>query len=209
MEARTSPTPFDDLELLTERAARGDREALQALLVRFLPRLRAFVRLRAGPALRAHEESSDLVQSVCREVLVHAEQFRFPSESAFRNWLFAQALRKIGKRARLHRAAKRAAAKVEPLASDSSSQDERSIADCYASFTTPSNALEAREQLERVEAAFDQLTDEQREVVTLAYLVGLSRGEIGVQLGKSEGAVRVILHRALMRIAAILDQPSE
>src|SRR5262245_7080357 len=99
----------EELAQWTERAARGDREALELLLVRHLPRLRAFVRLRAGAAVRAQEESSDLVQSVCREVLLHADQFRFPSESAFRNWLYTHALRKIGKRLRSHGTVKRGA----------------------------------------------------------------------------------------------------
>jgi RNA polymerase sigma-70 factor, ECF subfamily len=79
------------------------------------------------------------------------------------------------------------------------------VAQCYASFTTPSSDVAAREQMARVEAAVDQLSEEQREVVTLAYLVGRSRAEIGAEIGKSEGAVRVILHRALTRIAEILD----
>lgn len=54
----------DDVLALTEAACRGDRAALDALVVRFLPELRAFVRLRAGPALREWESTSDIVQSV-------------------------------------------------------------------------------------------------------------------------------------------------
>jgi len=44
-------------------------------------------------------------------------------------------------------------------------------------------------------------------VITLAHLVGLARAEIAQQMGKSEGAVRVLLHRALARMAAILSGP--
>jgi DNA-directed RNA polymerase specialized sigma24 family protein len=36
-------------------------------------------------------------------------------------------------------------------------------------------------------------------------VAGLSRAEIGAAIGKSEGAVRVILHRALTRIATLLE----
>jgi RNA polymerase sigma-70 factor (ECF subfamily) len=203
----SSSGAHDQLARWTEAAARGDRAALEALLVSHLPRLRAFVRLRAGQAARAHEDSSDLVQSVCREILLRADQFRFPSESAFRNWLYTLTLRKIGKRVRHHGAAKRDAGLVRARpASDAAGATELSIADCYASFTTPSADLEARERMEQVEAAFDHLTEEQREIVTLAYLVGLSRQEIAAQLGKSEGAVRATLHRALVRISERLDK---
>jgi RNA polymerase sigma-70 factor (ECF subfamily) len=189
-----------DTAALSERAARGDREALEELLVRHLPRLRAFVRLRAGPAVRAHEETSDLVQSVCREVLENAPRFRHPSDAAFRQWLFAEALRKIGKRARYFGAQKRDVR----LASGSAA--EADLAACYSSFTTPSEHASIRQQMERVENAFDALSEEQREIVTLAHVVGLSRAEIARQMGSTEGAVRVALHRALARIAALLDE---
>ena len=51
------------------------------------------------------------------------------------------------------------------------------------------------------------MPEEYREVITLAHLVGLSRAEIALQMGKSEGAVRVLLHRALARMSAILSGP--
>jgi DNA-directed RNA polymerase specialized sigma24 family protein len=38
-------------------------------------------------------------------------------------------------------------------------------------------------------------------VITLAHLAGLSRAEIAEQMGRSTGAVRVLLHRALSRLA--------
>jgi DNA-directed RNA polymerase specialized sigma24 family protein len=39
----------------------------------------------------------------------------------------------------------------------------------------------------------------------MAHIAGLSRAEIAQQMGKSEGAVRVILHRALARISELLS----
>ena len=184
---------------LAQRAADGDREAVETLLERHLPELRAFVRLRAGPALRARESASDLVQSTCREVLTHAERFRFPNESAFRRWLFTTALRKVANRAAHHGAAKRAGPEV-PMATDSRAGDDGLLA-CYHRFSSPSHRLTVKDEIDRVEEAFDALTDEQREVVTLAHVAGLSRAEIAAQLGKTENAVRIVLHRALARLA--------
>ena len=54
---------------------------------------------------------------------------------------------------------------------------------------------------ERLQRAFSTLPDEYREVITLARVVGLPHAEIAVKLGKSEGAVRILLHRALARLA--------
>ncbi len=193
-----------DIEDLTQRACRGDRGALEHLLEHYLPQVRAYVRLRAGAALRAHESASDLVQSACREVLENASAFRFPGETAFRQWLFTTALRKIQHRQDYYRAAKRDQARVVP--GNTSRSDDLALIDSYKQFSSPSGHVALREQIERVEKAFDVLTDEQREVVTLAHIVGLSRAEIAAQLGKTEGAVRVILHRALAKLSGMLDQ---
>ncbi len=203
-----------DLLQLTEAAGRGDRRAVDQLLERFLPDVRAYVRLRAGPLVRQRESSSDLVQSVCREVLEHAERFRFPSESAFKQWLFATALRKIANRRDYYLAQKRDAElerSLEPAqdpsrASEAPESDLR-LLESYRVFSSPSAEAMVREELARVEGAFDGLSEEQREVVTLAHLVGLSRAEIAEQLGKSEGSVRVTLHRALAKLSGLLQQP--
>ena len=43
-------------------------------------------------------------------------------------------------------------------------------------------------------------------MVCLARVAGLSRAEIGRRIDKSEGAVRVILHRALVKLSDALDE---
>lgn len=192
----------EDVGKLAEAAARGERSAVDALLGRYLPELRAFVRLRAGPMVRARESSSDLVQSVCREVLQHIDRFQFPSEPAFKQWLYTTALRKILNRQEYYLAQKRDALREAPLDNDRSS-DERLMA-AYRTFSTPSRQAMLREEMERIERAFESLPDEYREVITLAHIVGLSRAEIAQHMGKSEGAVRVLLHRALAKVSSLL-----
>jgi RNA polymerase sigma-70 factor (ECF subfamily) len=194
----------EDSAQLAERAARGDRQAVERLIERHLPELRAFVRLRAGEALRQRESASDLVQSTCREVLSHLERFQFPDESAFRRWLFVTAQRKIADRIDHYTAQKRAAVREERLASENGAQDDQ-LATCYRRFSSPSRRALVRDEIERLERAFDELTEEQREVVTLAHVAGLSRAQIAEQLGKSENAVRIVLHRALARLAEIVN----
>ena len=186
---------------LSRRAAAGDSDALEELLEAHLPSLRAFVRLRATPEIRAQESVSDVVQSVCREVLTHAERFRHPGEAAFRNWLYTTARRKILNRLQAMRTEKRDVAREVALDEPAA----QALLARYASFSTPSGRAARREDVERVEAAFDELKPEQKDVVELAYVVGLSRGEIAERMGKSEGAVRVLLHRALARLGSLLD----
>ena len=38
--------------------------------------------------LRAMESTSDIVQSVCREILQHKDRFQYPGEDGFRRWLY-------------------------------------------------------------------------------------------------------------------------
>jgi len=52
--------------------------------------------------------------------------------------------------------------------------------------------------------ALDCLTDEQREVVILRFVNGLSTAEVAQVLDKSEGAVKSLQHRALAALGRIL-----
>lgn len=189
---------------LAEAAARGDQAALRELLERHLPELRAFVRLRAGPLVRARESSSDIVQSVCREVLEKGERFRFASESAFRQWLFTTALRKLVDRREHWLAAKRDAGREQPIGPESGALDEERLVAAYRRLSSPSGHAVAREEIERLEAAFDRLSEDHREVITLARILGLSHAQIAERMGRSEGATRMLLARALAELAAIL-----
>jgi RNA polymerase sigma factor (sigma-70 family) len=76
----------------------------------------------------------------------------------------------------------------------------------YASATTPSLLAMGREGAQKLEEAFDELTDEQRELITMARFAGLSHAEIAAQLGKSEEACRQALRRALVRLSMALSK---
>lgn len=192
----------DDSLHLAHLAAKGDQQALSQLLTRHLPSVRAFVRAHMGPQLRARESMSDIVQSVCRELLTHQERFQHPGEDGFRAWLFTTARRKIANRARdLGRDKREAAREVADL----SETRMAALGEAYARVSTPSGMALRKEEIERLEGAIDELPDEQKEVLTLAHLVGLSRAEIGVQMGRTEEAVRALLHRAKARLAILLD----
>lgn len=190
---------------LAQRAAQGDSQALDELLAQSLPTVRAFVRAHMGARLRARESASDVVQSVCRELLSHQDRFQHPSEQAFQAWLLTTARRKVQNRARDLDRMKRATDR-EAGVLDESALGELGAA--YARVTSPGDRALRAEEVARLEAAIDRLPEEQREVITLAHLAGLSRGEIAVQMGKTEEAVRAMLHRAKARLAVLLDAPT-
>lgn len=199
--------PLPPERTLVEAAAQGDARAVERLMEEHLPGLRAFLRLRMGPTLRARESCSDLAQSVCREVLQHMDRFQYPGENGFKHWLYATAMRKIANRQEYYTAAKRDAARDVPTGDGSSHSSEDSrLSNAYRSIYTPSRELMAREHVEQIEKAFDELPDDYREVIVLTRFVGLSREEAAQQMGKSEASVRNLLHRALSRLAEILER---
>jgi RNA polymerase sigma-70 factor, ECF subfamily len=196
----------EDSQKLVERASKGETPAIEALLERHLPALRAFLRLRAGDEIRARESVSDLVQSVCREVLQDVGTYRYQGEPAFRRWLYLTALHKVMDRGRYLERRRRASALEIPASQRAGSVDEAQLLDCYATFSTPSQDAMVREQTERIEKAFDELPEEYREVITLARIVGLPYADIAEQMNRSDDAVRKLLARALARLGRILDR---
>ncbi len=178
------------------------------LLEAHLGLLRAFIRLRAGPLLRAKESVTDLVQSTCRELLEHQERFRHVGDAQFRSWLFATATRKVLDRARFYDAEKRRAGRETAL--PASALPDADVSCLYQSlFPSPSEVAMGREEAARVEVAFDLLPEEFREVILLARVAGLPHVEIGARLGRTEAAVRTLLSRALARLALALRGPEE
>ncbi len=209
-ESQRQPEPVASPDTTTTtpdllcRARAGDEPAVCTLLERYLPGLRAFVRLNSGQLLRSKESCSDLVQSACREVLQNADKFEYGGEAGFKQWLYRTALRKIAHRQQYWRAAKRDAEREVELAATNAATEDTDVLDCYRTFYTPSQHAAAREELERVESAFDRLSAAHPEVIVMAKVMGLSRAEIAVQMGRSEIAVRTLLSRALAQLAGEL-----
>jgi RNA polymerase sigma-70 factor (ECF subfamily) len=68
---------------------------------------------------------------------------------------------------------------------------------------TPSRAAEQHEDIERMRAALAKLPPKHREVIVLAYVDGLSHKQIAEKLELSEANSRVLLSRALARLATL------
>ncbi|GJM20595.1 MAG: hypothetical protein DHS20C15_05100 [Planctomycetota bacterium] len=171
---------------------------VNALLEQHLPGLRAWVRLKAGPLVRAREGESDVVQSTCREVLTHADRFVHRGEAQFRRWLYTTALRKILDKHDFHTAARRDARR-------NTGDGDAALLAVYSQLGTPSGVASAREQLDRIEAAFAELADDERDVVLLSRILGFSRAEVAAELGRSEAGVRNLLHRSLVKLSKRLE----
>ncbi|HTE06076.1 MAG TPA: sigma-70 family RNA polymerase sigma factor [Planctomycetota bacterium] len=216
-----SPAQAEVSRVLVARASQGDPVAVEDLLHLHLPALRAFVRLRCGPLLRAKESSSDIVQSVCRELLVGLDRYVYPGEAGFKGWLFTAAARKIADRAEYWQAGKRDAALELPMQRGgrragaaggrgaggddaSGGAEDAAMFDIYRTACTPSQVVMGREALAHIEAAFDALPDDYREAVVLSRVLGMSRAEVAAAMGRTETAVRHLLFRGLAQLSLAL-----
>jgi RNA polymerase sigma-70 factor (ECF subfamily) len=127
-------------------------------------------------------------------------------------WLCQQAERRIIDAHRHHFGAqKRAAAReVHVGARTPEGDDGGGLADLIAaSLTSPSQALSRRQKEFHVLEALGCLPDEAREALSLRYLEGLPSKEIAERLGKSDGAVRVLLTRSLQKLQEILGKNTD
>ena len=168
------------------------------LLEQNLPMLRAYFRLKAGRKLLAQESVSDLVQSVCSDVLSDMHGFEYRGEAEFRGWLVKRAWTKLSQRARYWGRSKRG---PERTILPSQGADGDSFEWCHASFLTPSREAAGKEELRRFEEGLQSLPEEMRDAILLRRVVELPYSEIAAVLEKSEGAVRNLVYRGLARIA--------
>lgn len=67
------------------------------------------------------------------------------------------------------------------------------------------HTVEQRLQLERVRAALQELTETQQQVIIFKFLEGMDSREVATILGKTEGAVDALQHRALLALRRTLQ----
>ncbi|MEO6595121.1 MAG: sigma-70 family RNA polymerase sigma factor [Planctomycetota bacterium] len=175
-------------------AATGDEASLDTLLARYLPQLHAYVHARLSSDVRARESSMDVVQSVCRQLLGERGRFDFRGEERFRAWLFTAALNKMRDKHRFYRGALRDVRREE----GGESAFEMTLA---KNLLTPSQDAMGAETAHKVRDALTALSEDHREVVTLARIVGLPHKVIAEVMERSEEATRQLLGRALAQFA--------
>ena len=72
--------------------------------------------------------------------------------------------------------------------------------------SSPERVAEAHYMQQQLRRVILQLRGDEQQVVLLRFIEGFEFKEIASLLGKSEGAIRVILHRALVKLRHILEK---
>lgn len=169
------------------RARSGDREALERLLGRSRGRLEALAERKLGNTLRARVRISDVVQSATYDILKALPRFDGRTEDEFVAWSATIVHNKIRRLGRFFGALKRRA-DGEPESDPAFGPDPAA--------GTPSSSLAWAEDLELAIRALEGLDDEHQKVILLFGVEGRSHRDVAEELGRSEGATRMLLSRA-------------
>jgi RNA polymerase sigma-70 factor, ECF subfamily len=69
---------------------------------------------------------------------------------------------------------------------------------------TTETLVEGREELEQILAGVQQLPDDRREALIMRFALGMDNREIARAMGRSDGATKVLLHRAIKQLEGIV-----
>ncbi|MDQ2621468.1 MAG: RNA polymerase sigma factor [Actinomycetota bacterium] len=71
---------------------------------------------------------------------------------------------------------------------------------------TTEAVVEGREELRAVMEHLQKLPDERREALVMRFALGMDNREIARAMGKSDGATKVLLHRAIKQLQELLEE---
>jgi RNA polymerase sigma-70 factor, ECF subfamily len=193
---RSTVVPLDRDRPLVE-AARREPERFEALYRRYLARVYSY----AYHELRDHHDAEDATERTFLSALAGLDRFDErarpedgPEASTFRVWLFRIARNAVANQQRARR--RHPTLPLDAAASVPSSSD-------------PAAAALRRSDADAAWRAVARLPADRRRAVVLRFVNELTTAEIARVLGRSEGAVRVLLHRALRTVGRELRRDEE
>lgn len=171
------------------RAQRGDAQAFAELWRDANPMLLRYLRVTAG------DLAEDIASHAWLKVIEALGSFT-GDEPGFRRWLVT-----IARHHHLDQA-RRAGRRPERLFADMADAVDRS------GGLAADAAIEAEEAMS-TQAALDliaMLPPDQAEMVMLRVVIGLDVADVAAVVGRTSGAVRVAVHRALRRLGELVDR---
>ena len=175
-----------DTDLADVRAAQADHAAFGTLYRRYLDRVYGYSFYLLGD----HHDAEDATERTFFAALGAIDHFR-DEGATFRSWLFRIAHNQLANalRARSRRRDEALDGVREPAAADD-----------------PARLASLADDARRLRESVASLSEDRRQVVILRFVDGLTSREIGEVLGRTEGAVRVLQHRALRELAVLLER---
>lgn len=175
-----SKGPLDNEDDIVRRAIKRDATSFGYLYEFYLDRIYRYVYYRVGSA----GEAEDLAEMVFLKAWEAIDRFE-PRGAPFAAWLYRLAHNLVVD----HYRGKRPTIPLEEMG-----EAEKLDHDVEAIVEESLDAEEVREAIRRLRPEFQHL-------IALRFVEGLSHSEVAQIIGKSEGATRVIQHRALQALA--------
>jgi len=173
---------------LVRRAQQGEPEAFEQLYEAHFDKVYRYIMLRVGN----QAEAEDLTQQVFLNALESLSKYRWRG-LPFSSWLFRIAHNQVVDCMR-----RRSKMRMLPLNEGGALSESNPVA-----------LAEQNLKLKQVAMACEQLSEGQREVISLRFAGGLSVAETARAMDRSEGAVKVLQHAALVKLRQILSPGNE
>jgi RNA polymerase sigma-70 factor (ECF subfamily) len=180
-----------ELRILVDSARQGDVEALEDLVRATYGGTYTLAYRLTGN----EDDACDVVQDVYLRAYKGLRRFR--GDAQFTTWLY-----RITANCSANLLAKRARHRTESLSEDEPVVDLRAGAD-------PEQFMAGEDDRERIAGALEKLPLRLRQVIVLRDIYDLTHGDIAKELGISEAAAKVRLHRARRRLRDLLPDGNE
>lgn len=180
----------EQIASLIPACQRGDTGAVERLYDLYADRIYRYVLARTGDA----QAAEDLTADVFVRVIQHVRGFKLDAvrpAASVSAWLYRIAANLV---ADYHRAHRRR---------PSVSLDDD--APFVLAAPDPWQQAAKNEALARLAGALEHLTEDQRRVIIGKFGEGMSNAQVAAWLGKTEGAVEALQHRALRTLCRLLN----
>ncbi len=184
-----TPITDDQVISLIPRCQRGDQVAVETLYMLYSDRIYRYLLARVGDP----EQAADLTTEAFVRVIEHLSGFRLNRQrpaASFSAWLYRIAANLAADHHRRRRHPEQVSLEVAlPLS---------------GSDPGPDTVIEHQESVRRLAQALQALSEDQRLVIIGKFVEGMSNSEVAAWLGKTEGAIKSLQHRALQTLGRLL-----
>lgn len=172
-------------DLLKRVANAADEAAFRELYQNYGPRVKAYMMRQGADAATAEELAQETLLTVWRRAALYV-----PERGSATAWIFT-----IARNLRIDRLRREVPWQALPEDHEETAADD----------PRPDEAVAGRQAQEAVRAALAALPEDQREVVTLAYIEGLSHSEIAARLNAPIGTIKSRMRIAYQKVRAALE----
>ncbi|MGI9516750.1 MAG: RNA polymerase sigma factor [Pirellulaceae bacterium] len=190
---------------LIARINEGDQDAMAEYLQFRRGDLLAVILNKMGMALRNKIEADDIYQEVAAGAVQNMNELDFSERGPF-GWLCEMAQRRIVDAERKFSAQKRAKHREVGIHGSPEQSQVGLVNLLVASITSPSQAFSRNQKEFKLIHAMEQMPEDQRRVLHMRYGEGRPTKEIAESIGKTDGATRVLLTRALKKLKDMVEE---